>query len=210
MRCEQAIHMLDAYLDGELSSSLATEVNAHCLRCRDCGRALALAQVAESVISSDCLAPVVREDFTDRLLACLKPVPRLRRLPWRRGIYIGAPIAAAAVVAFAFLGFFEPPTPTMVLGKLETGVPKPAATVGDVFDGSMDLIIERATDNLNTKFDSGLTLKGTFDRRLWEVMDLFSAALLNASEAPQPIDCDEEADGKRPDDAALDPDVEDL
>jgi len=45
--------------------------------------------------------------FTDRLMACMD-APRLRwPAPMRWMTYVGAPLAAAAVVAMAFLGFFD-------------------------------------------------------------------------------------------------------
>lgn len=107
MHCGQARQLFDAYLDGELSSSMATELDAHRLKCADCRRALALLEVSEHVLTSTKDPVRVRRDFTDRLVACIED----RRSPFsirlRRGLYVGAPLAAAAVIALAFLGAFD-------------------------------------------------------------------------------------------------------
>jgi len=118
MQCEQARQLFDAYLDGELSPSLATELGAHRLRCPDCRQALALLEVSGHILRSDRDAVRATEEFTDRLLACVDTVP-----PWRaramRIITLGGPLAAAAVIALAFLGVFDNKGPSQVAGVQE-------------------------------------------------------------------------------------------
>jgi hypothetical protein len=108
MRCEEARQLFDAYLDGELSPALATELGAHRLRCPDCRRALALLEVTGHIVASDQDPVLVSEGLTDRLLACMQKQETER---WpnrvRRILYIGGPLAAAAVVCLAFLGMFD-------------------------------------------------------------------------------------------------------
>jgi len=96
MECEQARNLFDTYLGGELSGSLAAEFGAHKLDCPTCRRDLALLEVAGHVIAADSDAPLLGEEFTDRLLACALGTPRPRHSRRRRLVYIGGPLAAAA------------------------------------------------------------------------------------------------------------------
>ena len=106
MNCEQAQQLFDAYLDGELPPALATELGAHRLHCAECRRALALLEVTGHVLASDDDHMSLQEGFEDRLLACVDDRSSLRQR-FRRAFYILGPLAAAAVVAMAFLGAFD-------------------------------------------------------------------------------------------------------
>jgi hypothetical protein len=131
MRCEDARRLFDAYLDGELAGSQATELGAHRLNCPDCRRALALLEVTGHVLASDRDRLQTHEDFTDRLLACIE-APRVRWAQCFRNIlYLGGPLAAAAVIGLAFLGAFDRPGPsaTKVLGEKQI---RPDAVVSPV------------------------------------------------------------------------------
>ncbi len=107
MDCKQACQLFDAYLDGELSARLATEFGAHRVRCPECRRALALLEVAGHVIGSDEDPVTLRAGFSERLLACMEAPGRRWRRFLPRVLYIGGPLAAAAVIALAFAGFFD-------------------------------------------------------------------------------------------------------
>jgi hypothetical protein len=101
MNCQQARNLFDAYLNGELSDGLATELAAHRLQCSACRHELALLEVAGHVMSADPDDPTPPADFTRRLMACLeapRPVPLYRRakLIWAAG----SVMAAAACIAF--------------------------------------------------------------------------------------------------------------
>lgn len=115
MRCEQVRQLFDAYVDGELSASQRTELGAHRLQCAECRRELALLEVTGHVLATDRLPAETSAGFTDRLLACIDSPRRRWTHRIRRGLYIGGPMAAAAVVGLAFLGFFDR-RETLVLG----------------------------------------------------------------------------------------------
>ena len=117
MRCEEARKLFDAYLDGELSPSLATELGAHRVRCPECRRAFALLEVSGHIISSDREPVAVRHDFSERLLACMAAPYRGWFGKVRRSLYVAGPLAAAAVITLAFLGFFDRGRDSKVAGK---------------------------------------------------------------------------------------------
>lgn len=122
MRCEQARALFDAYVDGELSDALATEVGAHRVHCPECRRALALLEVTGHIIASDQDPVEISADFSDRLLAC---VEKSNSSWWRRAqryAYIAAPVAAAAVVALAFLGAFDQREAIVKGVRVESGI----------------------------------------------------------------------------------------
>lgn len=118
MECEQARQLFDAYLDGELSPGLRTELGAHQLQCEECRRALALLEVTGHIITADDELPAGLDDgFADRLLACMatrraRSMPRLRRI-----FYLGGGLAAAAVVGLALIGVFDSHGKGLVAGK---------------------------------------------------------------------------------------------
>ena len=132
MDCAQARQLFDAYLDGELSAQLKTEVGAHCLRCATCRHALALQEVTHHILVSDQDSARLGADFTDRLLVCLDRRPRSWTVRLQRALYVAGPLAAAAVVTLAFLGFFEPAQ--QVAGQRDDAlvlVPKTSGAVSD-------------------------------------------------------------------------------
>lgn len=192
MRCDQVRNLFDAYLDGELSSSLATEIQSHCLRCADCGRALALAQVSASILASDLNEPALRGDFTDRLMACIRPAvrrnliwraPAWRRLACRRLVWWGGPMAAAAALVFSVVlwGPWSQPEPFMaVKGEVVIGEPKPAASpdsrepVSEILDEAetadpaaarpaLDSLMAQFDQALNVRLQGGQTLRQTLN-----------------------------------------------
>ncbi|MFQ5489491.1 MAG: anti-sigma factor family protein [Phycisphaerae bacterium] len=119
MNCEQAHNLFDAYLDGELSPGLETELHAHRLGCSACRQELALMEVAGHVISSTDGDPQLPGGFTDRLLACIEPeVIRPGRIrTW--SLRLGCGLAAAACLVL-LVGHFSKPGP-VVLGTRTEG-----------------------------------------------------------------------------------------
>lgn len=116
MDCSQAKSLFNAYLDEELSGSLAAEFAAHKLQCAACRRELALLEVMGHVVATDRTAPELSADFTDRLMACATALPPAKRRPWRRRLlYIGGPLAAAACVLLA-VNLFQPPQKQVLSG----------------------------------------------------------------------------------------------
>jgi hypothetical protein len=120
MNCEQAQRIFDAYLDGELPPTLATELGAHRLRCAKCRRALALLEVSGHILTSDDDPVTLSDGFEDRLLACVEDGTSLRHR-FRKVLYVAMPLAAAAVVALAFIGAFDRST-GQVLGEKQNAI----------------------------------------------------------------------------------------
>lgn len=129
--CREAHHLFDAFVDGELSPAMRAEMHAHRLKCRDCSHELAILEACADVIRTDRREPVASADFTDRLLARLAPREAVPAYRWRRiAAFVGAPMAAAAVLVFAFAALFEQTAPTPVV----SGPPPVAAWSGRMPD----------------------------------------------------------------------------
>lgn len=195
MRCEQARQLFDAYLDGELSSSLSTELGVHRLNCPDCRRALALLEVSGHIIASDRKSVAMRADFADRLLACMKS-PHLRWVNGlRRALYIAGPVAAAAVVVLAFLGFFDRPN-THVAGEKSVQVepwaveearplpgrsaeehsPEGGDSAGAVEERWLEEWVEQTQNNIAAKRESGKSLQKVLDLTILQLLDILNEA----------------------------------
>lgn len=184
MRCDQARQFFDAYLDGELSPSLATELGAHRLRCADCRQALALMEVSGHIVKTDQEPVQLQRNFTERLLDCVnqQSMPWLRR--WRRQIYIGGPMAAAAVIAMAFIGVFDNPesrvlsekgvlierTPVGAEAPADSPEPAGATGLGQIADERnqevLEAWIDQTRDNIAAKRESGESLRQFLDQKL--------------------------------------------
>jgi hypothetical protein len=202
MDCEQARQLFDAYLDRELPSRLATELGAHMVRCSECRRALALMQVAGHIIACDDDSASLDEGFSHRLLACMD-TPKARwthRL--RRVLYIGGPIAAAALIALAFLGVFDRGA-TRVAGEKESfgGGGVVAGTPPAVSDSAIEWPIAgeeedpREEDpfahwvdwmrqNIDKKRQSGEVLQELTIRQWLDILEEFEEASLDADHFP--------------------------
>lgn len=141
MQCEQARALFDAYLDGELSGALATEIGAHRVRCPECRRSLALLEVTGHIISSDPDSVEISEDFSDRLLACVEKSSARWLHRVQRVLFVVGPVSAAAVVGLAFLGVFSQ-RDTRVAGMKETALVAPPVVAEDELD-ELDTILTR-------------------------------------------------------------------
>lgn len=181
MRCDQARQLFDAYLDGELSASLATELGAHRLRCAECRQALALLEVSGHIVRTDREPVQLEQNFTERLLGCMdqRSLPWLMR--WRREMYIAGTLAAAAVIALAFLGLFDN-RESKVAGIKEVGiqrtqeqtptappkaneiVPTDEAGATDRTQETLEAWIDRARDSIAIKRESGASLRELLDQ----------------------------------------------
>jgi len=135
MNCEQAQNLFDAYLDGELSLALETELHAHRLNCPSCRQELALMEVAGHVIRSGSGAePSLGGDFTERLLACIEPSQPAVRYHRKWVFRLGTGLAAAACLTLAVMQM-RGPTPKVAPFKTDSGrVSSEPVTVG--LDGS--------------------------------------------------------------------------
>ncbi len=181
MNCEQAKQLFDAYLDGELSTSLATELGAHRLRCSNCRRALALLEVSGHIIGSDREAGTLPEAFSDRLLSCVDDQNRRAWVRFRRTLYIAGPVAAAAVVVLAFAGLFDGQGKSTVAGKTE--IKQQPSGTGDQLGSStganeqelgehaLSDFIEQAQRNMEDKRRSGESLQQMLDQTIFGALD---------------------------------------
>jgi len=192
MRCDQARQLFDAYLDGELSPALETELGAHRVRCPECRQALALLEVTGHVIESDREPVKIRAGFADRLLACMAPVKphwsRSHRL--RSGLYVTGPLAAAAVIALTFLGVFDG-RGAKVAGKKEISplaapvepsasydesiVSRTVLNPGDGAEQALEEWAVRTRENLNAKLESGQSLQEYFDLTVLQWLDILNS-----------------------------------
>lgn len=197
MYCEQARQLFDAYLDGELSPALATELGAHRLRCPECRRSLALLEVAGHLVSTDRDPVTIRRDFANRLLDCMDaPTPRWTQRV-RRVVYIAGPLAAAAVIALAFVGVFDrgggevagardvgsgavlaPDDPLFVIDEslLRGDEGGPPAAGDGASDKALEAWIEQTRRNMGTKRQSGESLHKVLDLTIMQVMDILEQA----------------------------------
>ena len=189
MRCDQAQQLFDAYLADELSPSLRTELGAHRVQCEDCRRALALLEVTGHVISVDGEPVKLGGAFTDRLMACMAPAPA----PWQRRMrwvaYVGVPMAAAAVIALAFLGAFDG-NDTKVAGVKEKPsdiapslIPPPIDNVdGESMlpAGADDRLLQewfdRTEQNISAKRESSESLQRALDLKILQLLDALEEA----------------------------------
>ena len=176
MKCKQAQQLFDAYLDGELSDSLATELGAHRVHCAECRRALALMEVSGHIIGSDGETPELSASFTDRLLACMEE-PRNRSLVhqlwrWR---YVAGPLAAAAVVTFAIIMPMNNDRPNRVMG-LEEGAVLPLTVdgtdLGDATNTKLDEFARRLQDDVRSTKRSRNSLEQAINLPAARLLDL--------------------------------------
>ena len=207
MRCEQARQLFDAYLDGELSPALATELGAHRLRCGECRRALALLEVSGHILASDRDPVSLSEGFEDRLLSCMdrQAVPWGRRV--RRGLYVVVPLAAAAVVALAFLGVFDPGRGEVAGLAEERSMPTNGDDPSAVFEDPLDTLLEDPDDpatleldrwgrhlqeNLKAKRQSGASLQEALDLKVQQVLGALEEANKTSMSKDDPADAADE------------------
>jgi len=152
LTCQQARNLFDAHLNRELSDDLSTEITAHCLRCPSCRQELALLEVAGQVIRAEHDEPSLPEDFTDRLVACIRqqpaaPIPLYRRA---RVLWTAGPALSAACLLLV-VGFWPEPRETRVLGEKETR----AQTEARMKPIPPDVSLDEATLALQERFQQG-------------------------------------------------------
>lgn len=213
MDCAQAHQLFDAHLDGELSPALATELGAHLLQCPKCRQALALMEVSTHIIASDREPTRLSSGFQDRLLTCLDRRPRTWFARTRRIAYVAVPLAAAAVVALAFLGVFDregqvagekidvaqESTPVVETVATTDPITSPEDEAGDLLlmpdataglDGArpggqaLERWIRQWQDNLDATRHSGDAIKQGVDQTIIQLLE----SLRNAQDAGAGLD----------------------
>ncbi|MCP4590121.1 MAG: hypothetical protein GY842_05205 [bacterium] len=106
LTCQNAHNLFDAHLNGELSPALETELSAHRVRCAACRHELALMEVAGDVVAADNAAPLLNDEFTSRLLACVAKQSTITRFPQRRFVRIGVAVLAAAACITLLVAYY--------------------------------------------------------------------------------------------------------
>lgn len=182
MDCKHAEQLFDAYLDGELSPSLSTELGAHRLQCANCRRSLALLEVAGHIVSADREPVSLAPDFTNRLLACVDEQENGAWAKWRHRLYVGAPLAAAAVIILAFAGFFDGTREQKVAGEKEinsatapeapTKIAEEVESVDPTDEAALSEWFRRTEQNVKSKKQSGESLQRALDSTLEQVLDV--------------------------------------
>jgi Putative zinc-finger len=190
MNCEQARNLFDAYLDGELSSALETELGAHRVQCDQCRHELALLEVAGHVISDDSdPESSVPDDFTDRLLACVDaPRPVVYRFDRRRWVVGVAVLAAAAMVAIAVIPRLGNSRriagQKVIIDKTGGSVPDDA----DIESGT-DSLVSQVESTWKTRMDSAQTLIDVGGQTISQVLDrLGTGAVQQGDTLPESFD----------------------
>jgi Putative zinc-finger len=197
MDCKQAEQLFDAYLDGELSGTLSTELGAHRLQCANCRRALALLEVTGHIVSADREPESLSPDFTERLLACVDEQENSVWVRWQHRFYVGAPLAAAAVIVLAFAGVFDGTREGKVAGKkeinsaLRSDAPVPVVEDDEAVEPADEAALSdwfrRTEENVKSKKQSGESLQRALDSTLEQVLDVLEN---EAGSTPADIDAD--------------------
>ncbi len=167
MNCEQARNLFDAYLDGELSPAMETELGAHRLACSDCRHELALMEVVGQVITVDePVEPGLTDAFTDRLLACLDRgqssggVFRMGR--WKTA---GSLLAVAAAVAVTLTLWLSGPAPK-VLGVKRVKPSEPAE-----LDRAADSFVDHVQSTWTQRADNAQDLLHFGEMTIMQILD---------------------------------------
>jgi hypothetical protein len=162
---------------------------------------LALLEVSGHVLCGDRDPVELRADFTDRLMACVDR-PRTAWLARvRLGLYVGGPLAAAAVIALAFLGAFDGQRHTRRAG---VAVEARDVDLPGLFDADgqtteagyptdpppgADEWAERLQQNVDIKRESGASLQRAIELQLQNLLDAAERGtdqLQKAGPAPDP------------------------
>lgn len=95
MNCQQFEIFLDQYLDGDLDGTLKLEFETHLVQCEACGHLYAMMEAAGQIIADDDpKVPVLRADFTDRVMA---GVAKQKRKTLRIHRWVARSTVAAAI-----------------------------------------------------------------------------------------------------------------
>ncbi len=169
MTCRHAQELRDAYLDGELSSSIAAEVHAHLLQCPECQRQYEMVRAAGNVIAKDEPPAGLPDDFAARVLAGLPnmkeqpaatgilPRREQRRRTWRK-------IGSAAFPAVAAILFFSVIIwPTAEIGNRRTAVRGTSAVQGIGVDEMVESTLHAFDDTRNAAESVGQILSMSMD-----------------------------------------------
>jgi hypothetical protein len=212
MNCEQAENLFDAYLNGELSQSLRTELAAHRMQCPQCRHELALMEVTGHVIAAGADEhPSLDDEFTDRLLSCIDRPGRASAPAWHRRLWVGGSVfAAAAALVITFTLLLNRPE-RHVLGERAVNPSPPAPQSAGSVDESIDLathsLVQQVENTWTTRADGARWLLDSGQLMILQVLHQFGVdeAAKPAAFEPLPDSFDELAPSPSADD-----DIEDL
>ena len=106
MPCDQS-HRLEAYLDGELDSANASEVERHLATCAECAADRAQIESVRSALRQNATYHRADARLQGRIRAALDEAsPRSNVLPWFRNAWAGAAGGVTATALAASLAFF--------------------------------------------------------------------------------------------------------
>jgi anti-sigma factor RsiW len=193
MHCHEAQKLFDAYLDGELPPEQTAELAAHRLRCSSCRQALAVLEVTRDVIASDTTPIQLRDEFTDRLLACVAARRRVWPRRLRLGVYYGMPLSAAALIALAFLGVFDQKSkvagevnevrPSVPVSAMVEEVATPAAVApsepappeAEALEQAVTDWLSQTRSNLDAKRQGGDAVGRKLDLTIIQLLDILDS-----------------------------------
>jgi hypothetical protein len=182
MHCEQARNLFDAYLNGELSPALETELAAHRLQCPDCRHELAMLEVVGHVVAADGDDEHTLDDaFTDRLMACLderRIVPA--RPHWRPLALWGGGLAAAAAIAITSTILINRPHP-QVLGVRQEKVVEPVD-----LGLAADSLVHDVETNWQQHYDNAQDVVRFGEMTIMQILDRLG--IDEAVESPEPFE----------------------
>ncbi|CAM4391102.1 zf-HC2 domain-containing protein [Saccharibacillus endophyticus] len=150
MECKQAVSLMHDYLDGDLPSEQARELQSHLEACTDCRAAFRRLEETEMMLfaanrKSESVA--VSEDMTDRIMSFL-PQPKKHSPVWnwvRRHPALTAAAAFILIMLGTSIGFWNADTQLVVRGSDLNRVQVEGNTVivpeGTIVSG--DLTVER-------------------------------------------------------------------
>ena len=110
MDCHDVEHLLDAYLDAELPTSLQAEVHAHLLECVLCRQRIGLLRAVGDVVRSDADQPSPSPDFTDHVLQTMaeRSPSRSHTLRYKRVVLLTATVTAMAAALLLVVNVMTP------------------------------------------------------------------------------------------------------
>ena len=103
MNCEEALHQMHEYLDGELEQPEATELKKHLLACPECNRCFRELEMTDALIKN-CDRARVPDGLTERIMKSLPASPK--RQTWFNWVRRHPALSVASIFLFVMLGSF--------------------------------------------------------------------------------------------------------
>ena len=112
MNCNQFEHLLNRYLDSELSGTLKLEFEAHMVDCESCGHLYAMSEAIGQIIAEPASdEPALSSDFSERVMAELEK--RNQRKNVLRKILVPSGLVASIAIILVSIIMFSMPDGNM-------------------------------------------------------------------------------------------------